>query len=59
MEEVAVEDAVQGVGDMAGVAQPGRDEGLVEMAVRGVVLVAAQFEGAVGGLGEIGGCHRG
>ena len=39
-------------------SQPGGDEGVVQMAVGGVVLGTAQFEGAVGGGREVGGVVR-
>ncbi len=54
MEEVTAEHPAQGVGDPFAVPQTGRDEGVVQVAVGGVVLGAAQFEGAVGGGGEPG-----
>ncbi|CAM5743724.1 hypothetical protein SHIRM173S_02554 [Streptomyces hirsutus] len=53
MEEVAVEDPAEGTRDPFGVAETGGDQGVVQMAVRGVVLGAAQFEGAVGGGGQV------
>ncbi|CAM5709590.1 hypothetical protein SVIOM342S_00505 [Streptomyces violaceorubidus] len=58
MEVVAAEHPAQGVGDPGVVPEPGGDQGVVEVAVGGVVLGAAQGEGAVGGLGEAGGVVR-
>ncbi|CAM5470857.1 hypothetical protein BSAF29S_00324 [Bacillus safensis subsp. safensis] len=59
VEEVAVQDLAEGVGDAFAVPEPGRDERVVEVAVGGVVLGAAQFEGAVGGGRQAGGVDGG
>lgn len=55
VEEVAAQDLAEGVRDPFAVAQPGGDEGVVQVSVRRVVLGAPEFEGPVGGLGEVGG----
>lgn len=53
VEEVAFQDLAEGVGDPPAVPKTRRDQRVVQVAVRGVVLGAAQFEGATGGGGPL------
>lgn len=55
VEEVPGQDVVEGGGHPLRVPQPGGHQGVVEVAVCRVVLRAAQFEGAMGRRGEVGG----
>ncbi len=52
---VAVQDPGEGAADAVAVVEAGRDQRLVEVAVGGVVLGAAQAQRAVCGGGEFGG----